>query len=60
MTLREIILARIDRTLRRELQSEPDVDAELELKSDEELLAWHDRIQEIPLRRKFRVDAAGE
>ena len=60
-TLREIILRRIEQTVRRALADAPDISDDLELKSDEELLAWHERIQALYLPgRNFRVDGAGE
>ncbi|HVA65807.1 MAG TPA: hypothetical protein VNK24_02630 [Elusimicrobiota bacterium] len=60
MTLREIILRRIEQTLRREVEG-ADVADMLDLKSDDELLAWHDRVQALSLaRRNFRVDRPGE
>ena len=60
VTLREIILRRIEQTLRREVEGADVADA-LDLKSDDELLAWHDRIQQLSFqRRNYRVDRPGE
>ncbi|HVA50144.1 MAG TPA: hypothetical protein VNH11_27510 [Pirellulales bacterium] len=49
MTLRDVILNRIDLMIRRELAGESDV-GDLELKSDAELLVWYDRFRELSSR----------
>ena len=43
-TLREVVLSRIERTLRRTFGDDDDVIDDLDLKSDEELLTWFERI----------------
>lgn len=67
-TLREVVLSRIERTLRRTFDGGGDVIDELELKSDEELLTWFERVVGLDILsrrprphdgRHYRLDPAG-
>lgn len=66
-TLREVVLARIEQTVRRTFDDEGDVIDELDLKSDEELLTWYERIVGLDLLsrrpqpdgRRWRLDPPG-
>jgi hypothetical protein len=68
-SLRDVVLSRIEQTLRRTFGDEGDVIDDLDLKSDEELLTWYERIVELDLlsrrprtvddSRRFRLDPPG-
>lgn len=55
-SLRDIVLTRIEQTIRRTFGDDGDVIDELDLKSDEELLSWYERI--VGLDRKKRPSSA--
>ena len=60
MTFREILLRRIEHTVRLATAGDTDdLTLHLEIKSDEELLEWHDRIQALRLQQRGQGDVSG-